>query len=258
MSRAGSTLQYNLTRSLLERLKVGHGLHFLNTENELRNAALVAKGKGAITAIKTYQYDLGWLDGTDAKVSKLCIFRDLRDVYSSRKKKRGESLDNFLKQTRKDLEGLNRLSASGEVLWQQYEDVILDLQGATREIATFLGLKAGDDDIATVAKLNTLDAALKEISLSFTARERFISKANKFFARRPLLAKQLLRTIGITKLVRTIIPPANVLSSNSHLHPDHISRSRGMPGKWREELSEMEAQLITETFSEWLKQHNYL
>jgi len=41
------------------------------------------------------------------------------------------------------------------------------------------------------------------------------------------------------------------------LHPDHISISRGQPGKWKEELPEYEAERIAECFKRWLEEHGY-
>jgi hypothetical protein len=211
-----------------------------------------------MTAIKTYHYDFGWLGTPTVKVSKLCIFRDLRDVYSSRKKKRDETIGEFIERTRNELEALATVASSGEMLFQKYEKVIGDLESATREIAAFLGLEPSQEDIAHVAQVNSLDAAIKEIHASFTLRDRFVSTANRFFVKRSPTAKKIMRAIGATGLIRRFIPQGVILSPSSRLHPDHISTSRGVPGQWQQEISQEEANTIKDSFREWFEQHGYV
>src|SRR6266403_2362501 len=99
LSRAGSTLQYNLAANLIERLELGHRLGFSSNVAELGQLLQSIKGSGGIAVLKTYNSDLAWMNGWLGEVSILTIYRDLRDVYSSCKKKRTTDIDEFINRT---------------------------------------------------------------------------------------------------------------------------------------------------------------
>jgi len=259
LRRAGSTLQYNLARTLVEQLNAGCGAGFLAERDSLEARMRDIKGKGLICVVKTYGYDLDWLRNWRCKCSILSIFRDLRDVYSSHLKKRTDlTFAEWLVRIESDLTAIGNLERTHRTLYQKYERVFFDLEGAIQEISTFLGLEPTASDIARVKELNTIEAALNTIRYAFSKRQRVQSLANKFLRSLPRSGKQIARVAGLTKLVRWVLPSEDVVSPGFRLHPDHISASRGEPGRWRDELSEREAVRITEHFRCWLEEHGYL
>ncbi|MGA3283252.1 MAG: hypothetical protein ABSD57_02180 [Verrucomicrobiota bacterium] len=257
LSRAGSTLQYNLARTLIERLKVGCGLGFSVEEGELRRRVESIQDQPIVGVLKSYNRNLNWVSGWRGRVSILFIYRDLRDMYSSQKKKGRTNLNDFITRTSSDLDAIAKLSPTYRMLSQKYEEVFLDLGTAARQIADFLGLLANEDDIAVIRQLNTVDAALAEIGRAFSVRQRFISHINRFLRKQRQSGKVVARALGLTSVVRTMIPPKDIVSGGFMLHPDHISISRGQPGKWKEELPEYEAVRIAECFEQWLEEHGY-
>jgi len=256
--RAGSTLQYNLARTLVEYLKAGCGLGFHLESDALRACAQGLQGKGLVGVLKTYNRDLTCLCDLPLKVSILYIYRDLRDVFSSlKKKKQITDVEEFLVLARSHLDAVERLRSTHEVLYQKYEDVYSNLEGGTREIAAFVGLQTTQEDIARIKALNTVDAAITYIRDHFSLKQRFVNSVNRLMRSQPRKTKDLARSLGLMRHVRSIIPGGNIVSSGFMLHPDHISRSRGQPSAWKRELPEHEAKLVTECFRDWLDAHGY-
>ncbi|MGD0206460.1 MAG: sulfotransferase domain-containing protein [Verrucomicrobiota bacterium] len=262
MSRAGSTLQYNLARTLVERLKAGSGLGFSLEEGELRRRVESIQDQHIVGVLKTYNRDLNWVSGWRGRVSILFIYRDLRDVYSSQKKKGRANLDDsnledFITRTNSDLDVIEKLRTTHRMLSQKYEEVFLDLGTAARQIADFLGLQANEDDVAVTRQLNTVDAALAEIGRAFSVRQRLVCHINRFLRKQHQSGRAVASALGLKSVVRMMIPSNDIVSGGFMLHPDHISISRGQPGKWKEELPECVAGRIAECFEKWLEEHGY-
>ncbi len=257
LSRAGSTLQYNLAANLIERLELGHRLGFSSNVAELGQLLQSIKGSGGIAVLKTYNSDLAWMNGWLGEVSILTIYRDLRDVYSSCKKKRTTDIDEFINRTKAYLDAVRQLRTTPRVLYQRYEGLYNDLGAGVREISDFLRLQTDEAEILRVWEMNTLDSAANEIKQAFTISQRCVFRVNKFLRQMPLRGKTASRVLGVTPLVRLLVPEDDLISANHRLHPDHISKSRGRPGSWKHELRHNEARKITEAFRPWLKEHGY-
>ena len=239
MMRSGSTLQYNIARTLAEKTGTGIGQGFF-TDDQLTNLGerLLQWGKEQnYYVIKTHDFNPNVAEMTSAGLAKVFyIYRDIRDVAASAKRKFGS------KGVRDLVTGLDRvidvhyrIKAMDNVLWQKYEDVVADNTSAIWAQADSLKLQPTEDIVSEVAKECSLENA-----------DRIGRSLQKALG---VKVKSLLRSgAGI---------PINIYDKYTLLHPDHISRNAGAIGAWRTELTDQETCIITERYRLWLHDEGY-
>lgn len=255
MIRSGSTLQYNLARSLVESAKIGRGEGFLDEADLLRadDRLEVWAANRRHHVVKTHGLHprLEWWVRHEP-VRVLYIHRDLRDVAVSALGRWRYSWPDLLEvldaavETERELHRISLLDgASGRVLVQRYESVMEDLGATTAEIASFLEIDVGPELVSDVAERWSLDASrrrLREIEGGEEARPegRVWKRLRSVLARLGLAGKA-----------------GPMYDEDTLLHPGHISEGLGAVGGWRTELDPERAEELSRRHREWLAARGY-
>jgi len=255
MPRAGSTLQYNIARCLVEKGGLGQAEAFITADKDHAKRIEKARLTGWATddpwhVAKTHEvFDAlpELLDGGRTRV--LYVYRDLRDVAVSIKRAFAATGDELMRRVVEGVEWYERLDALRSshptcFLWVRYEDMYADLPSAIQATADFLHLNASDAVLGAVhaeCRIETAEnmtrAAKRELARVITGlRKQSPERANAFAAQ---------------------VRHAGWAVQESLLHHHHISSRHGEPGGWRELLPEDEAGLIAERFREWLVAGGY-
>jgi len=235
MVRSGSTLQYNLARNIVEKLNLGIGKGFFSNNKILRNKKFskwldddqyyIIKMHAVLENYKQYGQN----------VIFLYIYRDIRDVAGSLKLKYGREGNELIHSLSQAVEIFEEMKKIPRVLWQRYEDVIIDLPQAASQIAEFLDLKVSEELLRGVAEECSLE---KHAHVMHHMQQSLSQKLKCFF---------------IKKILRM-----HFYDTQTLLHPDHISRNVGLPGSWQRELSHQEIDKVTNQFGFWLEREGYL
>lgn len=260
MIRSGSTLQYNLVRSLIEKTGVGKGEGWFSPD-QLHEKCEQFEDWGndeLLHAVKSHVIPPHSEEMLAKDILRFCyIYRDIRDVAASVKNKwqfEGEKLLEVLDKAIATYYGIETMHP---VLMQKYENVIDNLPGAVREIAKFLNLHPGEDFVNEVAEENSLpkvqvtaQAASRNFSLK--AKSSLLQIGSK------LRVDDLMRKIGISESwIRYLRNAMLYQDQRTLLHPDHISKNQGSVGVWRNELTEKESSEISYRFEQWLQEAKY-
>jgi len=260
MIRSGSTLQYNINRSLVELLQVGTGEGYITPDRfaDLQEQLVEWAEDSSVHVIKTHDVPWGIIDMAASDAVRVCyIYRDLRDVAASVKSKwrrQGEALFATLD---KAIATYWEVQAIPVVLCQKYEDIISDVPVAVRALASFLGLRPTEGIIASVAKECSLESATKT-ARSIRLNPFLRVKSMLLRVGRKMQAKRILCAIGIKESVlRRIRDSMYYQDKIALLHPDHISENAGAIGKWRKELSDREIDTITGRYRSWFLEAGY-
>lgn len=255
MPRAGSTLQYNVARRLVEKTGAGRGEAFVTAdENHPKRIETGRLTEWATDdrwhVAKTHEvFDaLPQLLAT-GRARVLYIYRDLRDVAVSIERAFGASGDELMRRVGEGVEWYERLDALRAAhptafLWQRYEDVYDDLPSAVRATAGFLDLTTPDailDAVHAECRIETAESATRDARRELARVVVGLRKESP--ARADAFAAQ--------------VRHAGWAVQDSLLHHHHISSRHGAPGGWREVLPEGEAALITERFRDWLRARGY-
>ena len=255
MPRAGSTLQYNVARCLVEKTGTGEAHAFITADEENPRRIKVGRlhewaADDAWRVVKTHEA----LDAAPellatGRLRVLYVYRDLRDVAVSIKRAFAATGDDLMDQLELGVEWYDRLDALRSehrecFLWQRYEDVYGDLPAAIHDAAMFLGLDPGSATLEAVhaeCRLESAEkitqAARRELARALTAlRKESPARADAFAAQ---------------------VRDAGWAVQESLLHHHHISAGRGVPDGWRDKLPEDEAARITERFLPWLVDRGY-
>lgn len=246
MIRSGSTLQYNIVRTLVERMSVGRGYGFYGNNpyfprppfnkisrilhNLLKNNALQAQlfqwGKEkSFHVIKMHEIPSNIEKMADIGLMQtFYIYRDIRDVAVSVKriwKLTGNYLLNALDKAILNYYTLRNLP---NVLYQRYEELIADIPNAIHESADFLGLKP----------TNTI---IRSIATAVSPRRM------KKIANRQIKAPW--RAIGSKKT------DTGTLLLHKHISDNKVRKSRHYL------LKKKEAEIITNRYQNWLLELEY-
>ena len=238
MMRSGSTIQYNLARTLVARLDRGAGEGYL-AEDEF--SALEARLDGwandeVLHVVKMHAIHPRAAEMSAGGRARICyVYRDIRDVAASAKRIWGYRGPKLLQSLEKAIESYDQLSAIPNVLFQRYEELVGDLPRAAVELAQFLGLEAPRNVVGSVADECSIEHA-KAISGGMKS------------ASSPLW-KRLAQRLRLTQ--------AKVYHPDTLLHPDHISNTNGSSGIWRQLLDREEREAIAGRYTEWLEKHGY-
>lgn len=277
MIRAGSTLQYNIVRSLLEELGVGGGEGWFSPHELFeKRDQLSAFGKDeCLHVIKTHKIPPIKKELTQNSHLRFCyIYRDIRDVAASAKKKWNFQGNTLMEALEKAISTYYEIKAIKPVLFQQYENVIQNLPTAVREVAEFLDLDIDEKTAQIIAQRNSLDEVrrmsrmkrpsictrlrtclMRYVFLRVEGRFKIGSAMRKFgFSEASISLVQkswLYRTYFSLKHSTVLEDPLTLL------HPDHISQDAGTIGSWRKDLSEDEIKQITTQYKDWLQDLGY-
>ncbi len=268
MIRAGSTLQYNVVRSLIEKMRVGAGQGFFhppNLSNFDEQIKRLAQDK-RYHVIKMHPIYPKSAEMLEIGSMKICyIYRDIRDVALSVKRKFGYKGKALLKALDRAVSTYYEMKTLQGVLWQKYENAIRDLATSVREIADYLDLDPTENVIASVTKDCSLESALTGVeNISMNVKVKHFIYRNvkphidKQSKRVPANIKYILKNSGISSLVHYLTSPKYIYDKNTILHPDHISKDAGAEGAWRRGLDKQDSNAVTARYKGWLFDAGYI
>gem|GEM_PF-515223 len=163
-------------------------------------------------------------------VKNCYIYRDIRDVAASLKKKEKVNGKALITSLDAAIEVYHKIKDIPNVFIQRYENIVIDIAQAIREVVLFLGLKASESTIEWVNKECSVETAKKIIlSLAVGSQNTQVNASRK-----PLY------------------------DSKTLLHHNHISKNSGAIGVWRVDLEQEEINWITERYKSWLVEVKYL
>lgn len=226
LKRAGSTLQFNLVRRVLEGNQCSYinlGYKSASEIEELR----ISEFNTEYLLIKCHDYEVSIVD--KFRCFSLFIHRDVRDVYVSQREKWGVGIASIPKLVSSSNAALIYANKHDYFI-QQYEDVYQNEEGALLQIAKYLNLKpiyALEEDLSESSFARSFYGSIFLI-LKKVARFR---KHLKFpISRFEIYVKKL----AYLKILTLSTDP------KSQIHPDHRSKTGGKPGAWMGLLSDDE------------------
>lgn len=258
MFRAGSTLQYNLVCSLVEKMGLGERKGYLSYEqlSERKEEIIQWSESPSLIAFKSHAILPNAAELVEANSMRICyIYRDIRDVAVSMKrtfKIEGEKLWKLLD---KATAAYFKLKEIDGVIWQKYEEAIADLSATVKTLAMALNLNPSEGLIAEIAAEWSIENAHKVIA-NLESDLKKHKKIDDLLQAEDNLANN--NKLEIPRVERESEWQSNVFDPNSLLHIGHISKSRGAIGIWQSSLSPAEIGIATERYSAWLADAGYI
>ena len=224
MKRSGSTLQYQLAVSILERTGKGRGL------GDLRNVDCQelhqANTTGEIQVLKVHKFS--HLKGIEKAFEKghavgLYVYRDLRDVAVSLMNLRHLSFDQLIRRREipDNLRAFDQFTALPRMHISRYEDMVNNLSTEALKIANHLGIELSDQEAESIAQ-----------EYSLTQQKARID--------------QWKQQVGINNKER---------NPNTLLHQNHIKSGRCQ--QWKTALLPLQISYLENLTGKWLVDHNY-
>ena len=237
MRRSASTLQYNLVRGLVEAAGRGKGVGFVRPgeRSELFDKFEKWSREAEIYVVKSHKLPPRVDTWSSPRVMGLYIFRDIRGVAGSVKRKSGKSGKSLLNEIESYIQEEKKIRRMPKLLVQRYENVTNNITYTCREIESFVGTGADDKDIERIANKFKIENS-KEI-------------ANRLKYSPAFWFKKMLKKVGLEK--KSWYPH----DDKTLLHPNHITS--GEQEKWKETLTHEEVEAINESFEKWLMEHGY-
>ncbi len=238
MVRSGSTAQYNIARLLVEHAGIGIGQAALADvyPTGLPDAGALARDSRHF-AFKIHDLhefsDPAYVLrlAAEGRLKLLYIHRDMRDVYLSLKRMWQKPLHELLDMLDSAVKNWRWVAQHADETWvlvQRYDDLMDDMVAATSDIAHHLGVEATAAEMGRVAASCSVSSA--------EAKTRALKRA----VAREAMA---LRATG-----QTHDPGAIFWDNHTLLHHNHISRTKGRSGIWREELTDEEVDSVMDRF----------
>ncbi len=238
MMRSGSTLQYNLVRSLVANLGLGTGEGYFGPEEfpALEERLDAWAGDRAMRVVKMHAVHPAAHRLAASGLARTCYtYRDIRDVAASAKRIWSHESSALLQLVEDAIDSYHEVIAMPNVLSQKYEDLVSNPAGALDEIQQLVGVEGS---------ANVSESVLEECSLE---------NAQAIAGDLPRKAG-----FGISRIARRLTRAPNVTyHPETLLHPNHISNAQGRSGIWRQALTPEESQAIHQRHAGWLRQRGY-
>lgn len=227
MIRSGSTLQFQLASSIVERAGLGRRVKYV-PESEFETVLYRYTKEPGLKVFKAHVCTSALskiAQAGDAKV--IYCYRDIRDVAVSAMRKFDMSFDALVKAGWLDqaITDYYAWTNMPNVLVSRYEEMIRDLKQEACRIAVFLGLNV---DTETLSRL---------------AEQYDISKQQQRIADLKQRHGQSIKGSDI------------VFDEVELLHHNHIHK--GEINGWRSQLSPLQQHFLTERNSQWLRSLGY-
>lgn len=233
MVRSGSTLQYNLVKCILNASNDCIDIGFVDGLPELIEKIEFNKGKVLIGKAHSF-YDVDDRLSVDG-IKRFYIFRDLRDVAASLRKKLNLDKDQLFEALDEAVNQYYIFKNQNDTLVQKYENLFLDMKKGISEISEFLGIDLIESDVFNIQEMNEVKSVEEEIR-----------KVNQ----KPMnIVRIFLHDIGLKRF--------QVYNDNL-IHHNHISNTKGNNGDWREVLSKDEVKNIIVRYSAYLTENEYI
>lgn len=258
MLRSGSTLQYNFVRTLLERTSRGAGAgHAEPAEIDDCQLAIWTASE-TMTVIKMHNIDSRVVSlAMDNKATICYIYRDLRHVAASIRRKWNPPWPEILTRLDEAVASFETLTNMPEVLVQRYESVLASEVNCVQQISEHLGLEVTPGESAEVVRLCSPPAA-RDLATGLTARQRFSHSVNALGQRLPRPIRLSLHRAGIVYVVRKIGVSQTVYDQRTLLHPDHITSDLSTADDNFRDLSDAEITELNSRYAAFFQQGNYV
>lgn len=261
MFRSGSTLQYNLARSIAEASGVGRGAGWKDQDGSAPPRDELARLAAApeMTVLKSHDV-LGLEDhplpeaveGSPTDVRVCYSYRDLRDVGGSAKSHWNLTDDKLLEMIREALKAYEAVQTMPRVLVQSYEKLTKSTPDAAQELSAFLGVSLSDAQLAEIAERWSLES----VASSAATKPRHVVDASR----------KVLTAVGLgapARAVKRMLPAGlhdklfGAHRDDSLLHPGHVGKLTQQGRLSRELLSDAELAAIEEVGGAWMREHGY-
>lgn len=254
MIRSGSTIQYNLVMSLVERRGIGEGIGFIDDEAKVTGETLeryaksdqifVAKSHHPLPQIKPF---------CERGEAVLCFtYRHLLDVAGSAKTKFDWPWEMVIAGINDGIKVHEMARSLPNSIIQEYEQFTSSLEAAVADLDHRLALGATAELRREIAEEYSIGKVIEKIETLRGA------------AKRRSLVKQSLKRLGLLPLaakVNRILPDSmqyrTVIDSKTNLHHNHISAGQGRPGVSRLCLTPEETDDIINRFGSYLQEMGY-
>lgn len=226
MKRSGSTVQYQITREIVETNGLGKALGWVEPAQFPQLKATYTDFHGFLV-VKSHRYLETAEDLFMKKQAKaVYVYRDIRDVVISMMEKYQAPFWKIVASgnIQRILKDYQRWNGVNDILVSRYDTMVADLQLETLRIADHLGVKLNDRSARGIAQKYSLEQQLERI--------RGFDYNN----------------VGAKSGSSTYDPV-------SLLHPNHI-RS-GKTGQWTTRLSGIQSALIEDIGFIWLIEKGY-
>ncbi len=255
MKRSGSTLQYNLARSLVESTDSLEGGYILSMAPEQRSKLFheyATDSKLCVVKSHTMPAEAAALPADQVRFCY--IYRDIRDVAVSIRAKEGLTGEKLLAYLDTCIDDYHEIMRANPVLKQKYEDVMADTPAAIRELADFLAVPVDDQLVQQINEQYSIETALSKQKPSLRSAVRSILVPLS----RAVGGKDGLRKWGAPRwLLRHVHMPRAKIDSRTELHADHISKDKGACGLWRTSLPKKDIEVISRRYADWLTEVGY-
>ncbi len=224
MKRSGSTLQYQLAAHLVEGAGLGARVGW--TEKFADAVALTA-GTRAWKVYKNHNYSEEIAAQFRAGQAKgIYVYRDVRDVFVSFMHKQDAPFERLWQRDilHELVENDAKWTALPDMLVSRYEEMSQDIAAEVGRIAAHLGIPVSHDEAGAIA--GEYNVELQK------------ARTDQFKDPKSLSSK-------IT------------FDPHSLLHDNHISKTQGQVGQWRDYLSQAQVDLIETRYGDWLTSHGY-
>ena len=249
MIRSGSTLLYNIARSIVVSRRAGtaHGWRDNADDSGLVKQLLEWNKSSDWHVIKTHHVPSGLLDTAQFRdVHFLYCYRDLRDVAISANRQFFWEGDRLLAQVKHAVQTWHQMQNCPNTLTFAYEELLGDIPFVVRSVAAHLDVETNEHFVRCCAEEWSQEAVKKrQESLPLRLRIR-------------RFAKRSLAQLGLLDFARPLIRriPTWVKGQKGH-HPttlfqtEHITSSQSL----LESDISSELQIISSIYSDWLSKH---
>lgn len=250
MRRSGSTLQYNLARSILETQKSGVEVLGYVNGNDLQDRVVDLESNAGKTYLLKSHDVVQCRSLASCNVLLLYTFRDFRDVYVSGKIKLGWTRENLEELALELNSSFVAANSCERILIQKYEDLFANKVIGTRKIASFLDAMLSEKEVLEIANENETKISNSIVRQSYL-KVRGLARNLASTSNAVSILFEPLRKLNQLFFQRFGIDP------KTQIHLDHISRNKGCPGAWKDELSARELDEINSKYAELLKSMGY-
>lgn len=257
MIRSGSTLQYNLTRSLVEAADRGrtHGWLASRPGPDYATRADLEKLAAGDEMLVAKSHNLLGIDENplpDGGFALCYCYRDIRDVAGSAKTFWESEGDALMRRIEEALQAFDRVQGMPNCLMQSYELLTGDTDAAAAQIAEHLKLGLSEDAIGEVAAAWSSDrVAQRSSSGSTSAMKRVKRMIDASGLRGP--ARVVFRMLP-TQARKRLNP---LHGDDSLLHERHVSSFTRDGLQSRAALTDDELRRVMEIGGAWLEAMGY-
>ena len=260
MPRAGSTLQYNLARLVIEESALGEAHGYYAKDDYQHSLRLFASWRRDCRFHLVKTHDLLPIVGEAQRseaISVCYIYRNLFDVAASLKRKFKLEDEPLLTRLDDMIAVHDELIKIPGTLVQRYEDVVAALPNAVCQIANLVGVALESEAIHRIADRCSLTSMKSELPRRTWLGRCLQDVYQRYLGRRLQLRRRLMRAGLPERFLSGLKNRVYGIDPRTLVHADHISSNDGKDGNWQEMLDETLIRIIGHRFRRWLETTGY-